>query len=321
MAKLTHAEIADICEVYRKTNNQLETAEIVKRSPATVSKYLIANGLGCGRGGNQKRKITDEEILKEIADGLTRQEIADKYGVHVEHLARLMHKLGVHAKHAKPIAISSTKEAKDWHYTNGCANMISATVGERFAFDAYKDRRVRIKCKTCGNVIERAITSVRRGAPKCDYCEEQKKIAQERERLVNVLSRVLDAETPKVCPTCGTEFTTKQAGKLYCSDKCKAKAKKGRNGNSTKIRKRCRHYGVEYVPGVTLKAVYNRDKGICKICGQPTNWNDGTWNGYIGPMYPTIDHIVALKNGGGHTWDNVQLAHAICNSYKRDLAV
>lgn len=37
-------------------------------------------------------------------------------------------------------------------------------------------------------------------------------------------------------------------------------------------------------------------------------------------MYPTIDHIVAMANGGGHTWDNVQLAHAICNSYKRDLS-
>jgi hypothetical protein len=26
-----------------------------------------------------------------------------------------------------------------------------------------------------------------------------------------------------------------------------------------------------------------------------------------------------LANGGTHTWDNVQCAHAICNSYKRDL--
>lgn len=49
------------------------------------------------------------------------------------------------------------------------------------------------------------------------------------------------------------------------------------------------------------------------------DWNDRSWNGVFGALYPTVDHITALANGGGHTWDNVQLAHAICNSYKRDL--
>jgi 5-methylcytosine-specific restriction endonuclease McrA len=34
------------------------------------------------------------------------------------------------------------------------------------------------------------------------------------------------------------------------------------------------------------------------------------------PLSPTVDHKVPMKNGGGHVWENVQLAHRICNSYK-----
>ena len=49
------------------------------------------------------------------------------------------------------------------------------------------------------------------------------------------------------------------------------------------------------------------------------NTDDNSWNGYFGAYSPTVDHIIALKNGGTHTWDNVQCAHAICNSNKRDL--
>lgn len=32
----------------------------------------------------------------------------------------------------------------------------------------------------------------------------------------------------------------------------------------------------------------------------------------------TIDHIIPLSKGGTHTYNNVQLAHYICNSKKSD---
>lgn len=37
-----------------------------------------------------------------------------------------------------------------------------------------------------------------------------------------------------------------------------------------------------------------------------------------GPMYPSIDHIVPMSKGGGHVWENVQVAHIICNTEKGD---
>ena len=68
--------------------------------------------------------------------------------------------------------------------------------------------------------------------------------------------------------------------------------------------------------------LYKRDDGICKICGKKCNYNDyrEDENGSFiaGNDYPSIDHIVPISKGGQHTWDNVQLAHMICNSIKNN---
>lgn len=58
----------------------------------------------------------------------------------------------------------------------------------------------------------------------------------------------------------------------------------------------------------------------CAICGKQTNPDD-TWvndkgRKCFGRDYPTVDHIVPLKQGGTDTWDNVQLACKRCNSRK-----
>lgn len=89
-------------------------------------------------------------------------------------------------------------------------------------------------------------------------------------------------------------------------------------GVGGKWRKRADRYGcTEFDETISLKSLIKRDKGICKICGKPTNENDIT-NGHIGRLYPTLDHIIPLSKGGTHTWDNVQLAHMSCNAGKCD---
>ena len=73
--------------------------------------------------------------------------------------------------------------------------------------------------------------------------------------------------------------------------------------------------------GLKWRDVAKRDHMRCKICGckvDPTDkWVNERGRLCFGRSYPTIDHIVALKNGGTDTYDNVQLACKRCNSSKQ----
>lgn len=76
-------------------------------------------------------------------------------------------------------------------------------------------------------------------------------------------------------------------------------------------RRRARHFGVEYEP-VNHKRVFERDQwkcGICKRKVKPTTKHPH-------PRSATLDHVLPLSRGGGHTYANVQLACFECNSRK-----
>ena len=82
-------------------------------------------------------------------------------------------------------------------------------------------------------------------------------------------------------------------------------------------KRRAVKYGCKYDSSITLSRLIEKNGLRCALCGEMCNPNDKTWTTY-GPMSPTIDHIIPMAKGGGHTWDNIQIAHAICNSYKSD---
>lgn len=107
----------------------------------------------------------------------------------------------------------------------------------------------------------------------------------------------------------------------YCSSKCYRKHNKQPSNIGHRLRK---HESADKPRDViNLRDLYERDGGICQICGKPTDWDDykrkpdGSFF-YIRGNYPTRDHIVPLAKGGTHTWDNVQLACRDCNSAKSD---
>ena len=83
---------------------------------------------------------------------------------------------------------------------------------------------------------------------------------------------------------------------------------------------RARKLGLPFEEGITKKKLLKRDGDRCAICSLPLQM-DGDFRA---PLYWSVDHIIPLAKGivngrGGHTWDNVQLAHRQCNSAKRDL--
>lgn len=66
------------------------------------------------------------------------------------------------------------------------------------------------------------------------------------------------------------------------------------------------------VEDFTPRDIYVRDGWICQLCGDPIDrrllWPD--------PLSKSIDHRVALKNGGDHSLANCWAAHLVCNLRK-----
>lgn len=75
---------------------------------------------------------------------------------------------------------------------------------------------------------------------------------------------------------------------------------------------RAKRLGLPREIGISLKKLIKRDGLSCAICGLPCIYGGD----YLSDLYPSIDHIIPLSRGGGHTWSNVQVAHRICNINK-----
>lgn len=81
-------------------------------------------------------------------------------------------------------------------------------------------------------------------------------------------------------------------------------------GLSTHVRRKLEALGrpEAFVEDVDPQAVWERNRGVCGICGEGVQPPGGEEF--------TIDHIVSLRNGGEHSYANVQSAHRRCNSRK-----
>lgn len=93
----------------------------------------------------------------------------------------------------------------------------------------------------------------------------------------------------------------------------KSRAKLGRPASTIQAaeRRRVRLAGGE-VEVFTRAEIFKRDSWTCGLCFGPVDpaltWPD--------PASASIDHIVPVSRGGGHTRENVQCAHVGCNSRK-----
>ena len=120
----------------------------------------------------------------------------------------------------------------------------------------------------------------------------------------------------RICKECKSVFICPQkSNKKFCSEECQKAENHRRNDSVRRARKR----NALVDDDITLDKIVLRDNGICQLCGEKVDWNDYTvvkGKKCSFGRYPTIDHKVALANGGLHSWDNVQLAHFSCNSSK-----
>ena len=272
------------------------------------------------------------------ADGHTLDEVAEKYGVSVP----------TASKYCKGIAPQWRNPPEGHRWQKGCVAQnkgvlqdienVIRIINEKASGFEYagnytgSNGNVDLRCKVCGEVRTVSWWTVRhKGIKTCPDCERSKRQRQDKERLLekqeNKKEKLLKQERNKRgkavvkllkniiklhrCPVCG-ELTT---NKEYCSASCSNKA----NNAIKEARRRVLIQNNLIDKDITLDALYQRDKGICHICGKKCDYNDSAYRGkyfIAGRDYPTIDHVMPLAKGGVHSWANVKLAHFHCNSAK-----
>lgn len=276
---------------------------------------------------HKEKEIRNLEIVAKRHAGKSMSELAEEYGLTETGIHHICKRYGVAGKMSNRKA--QPKEYRN-QYTSGKfdreANAIRY-INERTPNFEYAgnftgiDGYVDLKCKTCGTVITKSFVSVRHGTARCEVCyqreldehaekkKKERRVQAEKDRQSRKFKRLFEMEieqaTFKQCPICNSLFI---GNRVYCSEKC-------RHQNKWQMKD-----GYRYQ--FPLEEVYKRDNGICYLCGEPCDWNDyEVKDGVIvyGNNYPSRDHVVPKSIGGSNTWDNIRLAHRICNSLKRNI--
>lgn len=194
----------------------------------------------------------------------------------------------------------------------------------------YTDREVEMPCDGCGQPMLK--NPQRRNRYANLYCSREcanahrfQSIRASRKALVPCAPQPWPSTTPPtstqprskrvfvagMCRICSTPYLC-LFGSATCSLQCQAKHRDDVRREGKHRRRAIQR--MAYVARVYASSVFERDDYECQLCGEPLHMQAKVPDAYA----PTIDHILALANGGTHEPDNVQSAHFMCNSLKGD---
>lgn len=100
--------------------------------------------------------------------------------------------------------------------------------------------------------------------------------------------------------------TTKEKHKKF------AKSEKGRVAAVNNAQRRRAKVRGNETENFTSLQIYERDKWTCYLCGKPISKRQKAPH----PKSPSLDHVLPVCKGGGHTLENVKAAHLQCNQSK-----
>lgn len=280
-----------------------------------------------------------QSILSMRRQGKSLNELSAAFNISKGYAGQLCRKAGLGGKIVSQVL--SEKEVADYVSRSGFDYVGGYTRGKA---------DITVRCRDCGRTFKRLFHVFRdvangtwNAANECPLCREdkqkQKRIEQEelaqreahekaqqkaQQKAVKD-SRSTNDELMKrlaihVCKSCGQAYSIAVTGynsTKYCSEDCQH-LKYRRAHDQKRVR---RMFSKQHDSDITLPKLYERDGGICHICGGQCDWNDyivrsGTF--VAGPKYPSKDHVIPLAKGGLHVWENVKLAHFICNARKGD---
>lgn len=184
--------------------------------------------------------------------------------------------------------------------------------GDSFEYiGGYPGLIITVKCKSCGRERTRNRKKIFEGSNiSCPECGNNRKGMKEAS-----------------CEKCGAifvQYSEQQTLCKTCHDEVVRIRDRARDSINQRLREsRARENGkVDY--SITLSKLIERDDHICQLCGRMVNEDDYVYVGdtfVAGNDYPSIDHIKPLSKGGVHQWNNIQLAHRLCNSLKQDIQI
>lgn len=188
------------------------------------------------------------------------------------------------------------------------------------------DGRITARYKECGHELNFSLITIRhrQHSKECPICkqitvktereklEKQKKKEKEKREFETQIKKInYEQMKIKECPVCRT-FYFGFDNSLTCSDECNQTRRKRYTNRYKEIRKKkCK---TKESREINLVSLFNRDKGICWLCGKPCDMSLKPNDNY----YPSIDHVFPVSLGGKDTWGNVKLAHRICNVLKQN---
>ena len=120
----------------------------------------------------------------------------------------------------------------------------------------------------------------------------------------------------KICPECGKQFKppiTHAETKKFCTESCKHKALTKKIGISLNSQRKIKaKQNGRYDKDINIYKLIERDGEQCYLCGDAVSFELNCYD----PKYPTIEHVLAISNGGTHSWDNIKVACRDCNCRK-----
>jgi 5-methylcytosine-specific restriction endonuclease McrA len=80
--------------------------------------------------------------------------------------------------------------------------------------------------------------------------------------------------------------------------------------NNHARQRRARKRAALHTEPINQDIVYKRDKGICSLCHK-----------HVAKKDMSLDHVIPLTKGGDDTYQNIALAHLLCNIRKQNRVV
>lgn len=275
-----------------------------------------------------EKEVRNQKIVELREQGYSQNQIAERFELSRSAVVQICKRYNVSGvmsgRRPQEYVNQNTKRTEE-----EARQYVESFLGDSFSYvGGYIDceHKVTIRCNKCGCVFERSMISIRKNRKtRCDNCiqvaADEKREAERNRRIAAKLQRQSERDTELFlstyqaeCEVCGKIFITRNQRQLCCSKECSQK-KANSYYSKRKDKRLTKEKRVD--SGITARKLFRRDSGVCWICGGLCDLND-----YIvrdntticGDLYPSVDHVVAVCDGGEDSWDNVRLAHRICNT-------